>query len=704
MRPQLSPHSALRALAGMSCVLGVVALLSGGCGSTPDNFSVLVLIENVPLDGSQLTVKAMLDGKSASNQLDVTNSLTRFGVRIPRDRAGSLNLNMQVLDSASCVLAEGTVSRGLAAPEYQVTLNTRLTTLQPRRCPIAMVPTCSPKLFCWSSPVPQGNPIRGVWAVSASDVWAVGDFGALMHYNGTTWQAVDSPVNDHLYAIWAGSAQDIFAVGDGGRILRSTGGTFQSTNSPTTQPLRGIWGNSATDEVWAVGNGGVILKYDRAGGSWSSVTSPTTNQLNAIWGSAKNRVYVAANGGTVLRYDGTSWGLEMNTGVSADLLGVGGDASKVVAVGVGGTLITSTAANSWTSPGSGTTNTLQAAWAKSGTYWAAGAGGVRLRDSGGGFAMVTGDGEAGGFYALGGSDAADVWAGGDGGLLTNYKTSWVGKPANPRQRIRAIYGFNNKNVWAIGTGGLILHYDGTSWTQVPSGTSQDLNGIWGASASDLWAVGNARTILRYDGKVWSSKNLGNAVLTDLNAVWGASASSVWVVGASSKPMENHLVNFVSATESAIILSSSTGSLPTFTSLWGASGDSFWVGGGNIAVNVLPVGPQIAVKNLSGSVLSLWGTRDNDIWATGTMGYISHYNGVMWSPVGSTVNEDLASVFGFSDSDVWAVGTKGTVVRWNGTAWSGQTSLTRNSLTGVWGSNSSDVWVSGELGTLLHTLK
>ena len=78
MRPQLSPHSALRALAGMSCVLGVVALLSGGCGGTPDNFSVLVLIENVPLDGSQLTVKAMLDGKSASNQLDVTNSLTRF--------------------------------------------------------------------------------------------------------------------------------------------------------------------------------------------------------------------------------------------------------------------------------------------------------------------------------------------------------------------------------------------------------------------------------------------------------------------------------------------------------------------------------------------------------------------------------------------------------------------------------------------------
>lgn len=704
MRPQLPLHRALRALAGMTCLLGAITLSGGGCGGTPDNFSVLVLIENVPLDGSQLLVKATIDGQASSNQLDVTTSLTRFGVRIPKDRAGNLALSMQVLDSAKCVLAEGTVTRGLAAPDYQLTLNTRLTTLQPRRCPVEMVPTCSPKLFCWSSPVPQGNPVRGLWATSANDVWAVGDYGALMHYNGTTWQAVDSPVNDHLYAVWAGSASDIFAVGDGGRILRSTGGSFQSTTSPTTQPLYGVWGNSATDEVWAVGGGGTILKYDRAGGSWSGVSSPTTSQLNAIWGTAKNRVYVAANGGSVLRYDGTSWVLEMNTAVSANLLGIGGDGSKVVAVGANGTIITSTAVNSWMNPMSGTTSTLQAAWGRAGTYWAAGAGGVRLRDTGGGFSMVTNDGEAGAFYALGGSDAADVWAGGDGGLLTNYKTSWTAKPANPRQRIRAVYGFNSKNVWATGSGGLIMHYDGTAWTQVPSGTSQDLNGIWGASASDLWIVGNGRTILRYDGKVWSPKNLGNATLTDLNAVWGSSAATVWVVGASNKPMENHLVNFTGAAESAIILSSMTGSLPTFTSIWGASADSFWVGGGNITVNVLPIGPQIAVKNMSGSVAALWGTRENDIWAVGGLGHISHYNGVMWSAVGSTVNENLSSIYGFSDNDVWAVGNSGTVLRWNGTAWSGQSSMTKNSLSSVWGPSAADVWVSGELGTLLHTLK
>lgn len=693
------------------CVLlgALLATLGSGCGGTPDNFSILVLIENVPTDATQLVVKASLDGSAASNQLDVANSLTRFGVRVPSGKMGSLVLNMQVLDSAKCVVAEGDLTRALAAPEYQLTLNTRLNVVQPRRCPVEMVPTCSPKLFCWSGPQPQGNPIRGIWATSASDVWAVGDFGALLHYNGSAWQAMDSTTTEHLRGVWASSAQDVIVVGENGKILRSTGGAFSPMTSNTTQALYGVWGNSAADEVWAVGAGGVILKLDRATSTWGAVASPTTSQLNASWGSAKNRVYAAANGGTVLRYNGTAWAIEMNTGATGiDLLGIGGDASKVVAVGTGGKIITSTTPNTWMDAPSGTTNTLFAVFGKSGTYWVAGAGGVRLRDVGAGYAMVTGDAETASFYSIGGSDAADVWAGGDGGLLTNYKTTpiaaWTPKPQNPRQTVRAIYGFNSKDVWAVGAAGQILHYDGTTWTQVPSGTIQDLNGIWGATSNDLWAVGNNRTVLRYDGKQWAGRGLGDAVMTDLHAVWGSSSANVWISGASSNPMENHLVHFVGAAESALVLTSGTGTLPAFTTIWGMSPDSFWVGGGSIAANVLPAGPQIAVRNLSGSVVQLWGSRENDIWAVGNGGNIAHYNGVNWQPSSQGATDNLKSVFGYSDRDVWAVGENGTVLRWNGTDWARQTSLTRNHLRAVWGPSETDTWAGGELGTLLHTLK
>lgn len=710
MRPQLMHSSALRALARMSFVpLALLGLLGSSCGGTPDNFSILVLIENVPTDATQLVVKATLEGQAASNQLEVSSSLTRFGVRVPSGKAGSLALNMQVFDSAKCVVAEGDLSRALNAPEYQLTLNTRLTVLQPRRCPVEMVPTCSPKLFCWSSPLPQGNAVRGIWATSASDIWAVGDFGALMRYNGSAWQAVDSTTTEHLRGVWASSGQDVFAVGDSGKILRSTGGAFTAMNSTTTQPLRGVWANSASDEVWAVGAGGTLLKLDRASSTWSSVNSSTTNGLNAIWGSARNRVYAAANAGTVVRYDGSSWASEMNTNAgAADLMGIGGDATKVVAAGTGGTIITSTAPNTWMSVASGTTNQLSAVFAKAGTYWVAGAGGVRARDMGAGFAMVTGDGDTTNLYSLGGSDAADVWAGGDGGLLTNYKTTpiaaWTPKPTNFRQTIRAIYGFNGKDVWAVGAGGMILHYDGTTWTQSASVTNQDLNAIWGATSNDLWAVGNNRTVLRYDGKQWVTKALANDQVSDLQAVWGNSAAVVWIVGTNLVNTDQHFIRFIGAAEGSIKISLMSGTLPPFTTIWGASADSFWVGGGTIVVNVLPATTTFPVRNLPGSVVRLWGTRDNDIWSVGNGGFIAHYNGVSWAQSPSNTSDNMVGVFGFSDRDVWAVGDKGTVLRWNGTDWTRQNSLTSNPLRAVWGPSAADVWVGGDLGTLLHTLK
>jgi hypothetical protein len=481
--------------------------------------------------------------------------------------------------------------------------------------------------------------------------------------------------------------------------------------SNTTQALRGVWGNSPSDEVWAVGSGGTLLKLDRGTGLWSSTVSPTTNQLNAIWGSARNRVYVAAHGGTVLRYDGTAWAIEMNTNAAGfDLLGIGGDASKVVAAGTGGKIITSTAANMWMNAASGTTSTLSAVFAKSGTYWVAGDAGVRLRDMGGGFAMVTGDAETASFYAIGGADVTDVWAGGDGGLLTNYKTvplgAWTPKPQSPRQAIRSIYGFNSKDVWAVGAAGQILHYDGTSWTVSASGTIQDLNAIWGATSNDLWAVGNNRTILRYDGRQWGSKAMGSPGLTDLHAVFGNSSSVVWIAGTNNPNSEQTLVRFIGAAESSVTITAPMppGTLPPFTSIWGASIDSLWVGGGNVVLNYVPGMSSIPVRNFADSVVRLWGTRDNDIWVIGNGGHISHYNGATWQTVPSGTSDNLSGIFGFSDKDVWVVGDAGSVLRWDGVEWKRQSSLTNNRLRAVWGPNAADVWAGGDLGTLLHTLK
>src|SRR5207249_607290 len=79
----------------------------------------------------------------------------------------------------------------------------------------------------------SNNTLRSVAAVSASDIWAVGDYlsasGAnpvnktlIEHWNGSSWSVVASPVgsgNDQLAAVAAVSASNIWAVGNNGNTL-----------------------------------------------------------------------------------------------------------------------------------------------------------------------------------------------------------------------------------------------------------------------------------------------------------------------------------------------------------------------------------------------------------------------------------------------------------------------------------------------------
>ena len=50
--------------------------------------------------------------------------------------------------------------------------------------------------------------------VPASDVFAVGDGGTILHYNGSTWSSMTSGTTNYLRGVWGSSGSDVFAVGD----------------------------------------------------------------------------------------------------------------------------------------------------------------------------------------------------------------------------------------------------------------------------------------------------------------------------------------------------------------------------------------------------------------------------------------------------------------------------------------------------------
>jgi len=170
--------------------------------------------------------------------------------------------------------------------------------------------------------------LTGVWGSSASDVFAVGEGGTILHYDGATWTMTleGKSLND----IWGSSAEDVFAAGEG--ILHFDGETWSAVPVPEgSPPLTGVWGSSSTD-VFAVGFFGTILHYD--GLAWTRMPATFTEEnLLDVWGTSGENVFAVGEGGTVLHFDGLEW-VKMSVPATDDLTGIWGlSANDVYVVG-----------------------------------------------------------------------------------------------------------------------------------------------------------------------------------------------------------------------------------------------------------------------------------------------------------------------------------------------------------------------------------
>jgi hypothetical protein len=103
-----------------------------------------------------------------------------------------------------------------------------------------------------------------------TNVFAVGDNGVILHYDGISWQAMPSDTTLALHGIWGSSPTDLLAVGDFGASLHFDGSSWKAVASVTQHDLWDVWVSSPT-AVFAVGDGGVILDYDST--TWRAMTS-----------------------------------------------------------------------------------------------------------------------------------------------------------------------------------------------------------------------------------------------------------------------------------------------------------------------------------------------------------------------------------------------------------------------------------------------
>ncbi|MGM0576778.1 MAG: IPT/TIG domain-containing protein [Myxococcota bacterium] len=169
-------------------------------------------------------------------------------------------------------------------------------------------------------------------------VWAVGEEGSVLIWDGTWWGLQQAPTDSALRAVWARTADDVWAAGDDGTILRWDGLAWTALEPPehlADASWHAMHGESGT--VWLLGDAG-LWRFD--GESWDEIATGggSPGALRDVWSGDGETLWLVGDGGRIRRV--TASGVEEMDVPGDDLLAVGGaHAQDVWAVGRRGRIV-----------------------------------------------------------------------------------------------------------------------------------------------------------------------------------------------------------------------------------------------------------------------------------------------------------------------------------------------------------------------------
>lgn len=281
-----------------------------------------------------------------------------------------------------------------------------------------------------SSPVVGDVRLNGVSAVSATDIWAVGESGKFLHYNGTAWSEFFDAGSTEFFAIAMVSSTDGWAVGESGKIYHYNGTTWSQFSDVGSQSLYAISILSGS-YGWIVGGNGGIYRYN--GTSWSAFTSPITQHLNVVQALTTSDAWIGADSGIFLHYDGTSWSQ------TTDLGGNNIESLSMVSASSG---------------------------------WAGGQNGEIYRYNGTSWSIFTDTGNEV-WSALSLISATSGWILGTGGAVRRWNgSSWSNVASPTTEGLDDVIFLPDQSGWAVGDEGAILRY-----TPGPPGYTSDASFI-----------------------------------------------------------------------------------------------------------------------------------------------------------------------------------------------------------------------------------
>ena len=296
----------------------------------------------------------------------------------------------------------------------------------------ACLPTCNDDKFCMVVPASQASDLHGIYGSSTTDIWAVGNAGTTLHWNGTDWQSVPSNTGVDLHGVWGNAANNFYAVGDGGLILHWNGASWAQQPSGVQVRLNALSG--FRNLVWAVGDSGTIL-YSMDGTTWQQKSNPRTNNLYGAWNPNSNQ-------------------------------------SQAFSVGGGSDILLCDVNSPMASAQSNTGDAGLALYAVHGytqsAFWAVGQAGQITQGSTASFMPLTPVTSAdlfGIWLVLINGNTRSGWIVGDGGTILSTDNSglkWIPRNSPTTAPLYAVWSssIEDSGLWSVGAGGIILHWPG----------------------------------------------------------------------------------------------------------------------------------------------------------------------------------------------------------------------------------------------------
>lgn len=307
-----------------------------------------------------------------------------------------------------------------------------------------------------------------------SDIWAVGEFGFLVHFDGSQGlPSLQSPVK--VQSVWSDGGDHVWAVaGTHDSEYEFAQAIWRQDDKAWVQDglrLNEYWqdaplvvGGAAGQEPWAAGMRGYLAH--RVSGTWQVVpeAAVVNHNLTALWSDSADEIWAMSEAGTVLHWDGTKATTYALAATSGPVQLVGSSATDLWALTSAGLQHFDGAAFApvTTPPGSA----LRGIWTNvSGELWA-------IDSPTNGASTI--------WHVVGGAWTA--------GLSMTDGTQW-----------HAIAGLGAHDVWVGGTrDGIskLSHFDGTSWSAPLSVNLASIDAIqpvpggrlWIQSAGAVWGV------------------------------------------------------------------------------------------------------------------------------------------------------------------------------------------------------------------------